>query len=1169
MADLEVKTWGPTRVSPGQTIDYIIEVRNDGVRPAENAVLVDSLPSQVKYISSAGGGIYRWETHEVIWKLGTISAKSKKILSVKVEVQGGLPGHSFFANEIMIGTTSDEIDTYIYPESKINNIQEYIEYNPVNIESTEFLPPLDFQNELNDPLFRDMYDYSKELGYRETNIFGKIKLSNGSTIDQKFMISDQNKEIVIVTKYYDPSSPDNNNGSTLIKIDEGENISVFNRGGGITLDNTQLTPFGTSQNCNYGNRLRNCMNDKIPNIALDSAAYLLAGIPKIVYNLVKLTWDTIWLSIDCIKCQDPELSEQEIKRFCEGCFEKVAAIPMHTVEMVPFVGDLTWCAIRSTDPTYDSCTYCNYKTRCSNPWFGIPDTVMTLHCSAECEWIDAETYPVSDPKYRPLAFCPEDKVCRKIDSNNAACVSPKNTNSHTNQVTTAGDPNMKYGLEGNILAGQKLNYKVEYNNEGEGIAFGVYFTDTLDAALDDSTLEIGPVIDTHTGTQIAPPGNYNPATRTITWMVGEVGPSQGGYAEFSINAKSNAQHGTEIINYGTVYFPSVPETTRTNGVVSYIPYTITATAGSGGTIEPSGTVLVSPGAYQSFTITPNTGYHVEDVKVDDSSVGKVLTYTFPSVATNYTIEATFEKDDKDGDGMLDDWEIAHGLNPNDPSDANLDPDNDGLTNLQEYQNGTNPNNSDTDNDGMPDGWEVMYGLNPNLDDSSSDKDNDGYSNLEEYQSGSNPNDSNSIPNQLPVSSAGQDQNAIVGTPVTLDGSGSYDPEGATITYLWSFKNVPPGSSVNDNSLSPNASDAKPTFIPDLDGSYKLNLIVNDGSINSTPDEVIITAKKPNVAPNANAGPDQNVLTGTTVYLNGNGSSDPDNGPMPLSYLWSFYGIPPAPGSSLTNEDIMDKNKANASFIPDVDGMYTVRLTVSDGDRASNDDTVVISSTPNVPPNANAGSDITITLGQTATLNGSASNDPDNGPSPITYSWRFVTVPSGSQAGNEDIAGSNTVSASFTPDVVGTYVLELTVSDGLDYGYDNVAVTLIKKAGTLCSILGNNPNPLIPDIDIFKFRGTKGETVTIRIEANPPQAGLGKRLTLILTDKIKGTVLLKLEQSVLPNEITAKLPATGEYLITVAEQILTTKDKRFKGDYCLTLKARPETYQTLAPYLWVE
>ena len=170
--------------------------------------------------------------------------------------------------------------------------------------------------------------------------------------------------------------------------------------------------------------------------------------------------------------------------------------------------------------------------------------------------------------------------------------------------------------------------------------------------------------------------------------------------------------------------------------------------------------------------------------------------------------------------------------------------------------------------------------------------------------------------------------------------------------------------------------------------------------------------------------------------------------MPLSYLWSFYGIPPTPGSSLTDADITDKNKANASFIPDVDGMYTIRLTVSDGDLASNDDTVVISSTPNVPPNANAGADMTINLGETAVLDGSLSNDPDKGPQPLTYGWRFVSVASGSQIGNEGIKGADTVSPSFVPDVAGTYVLELMVSDGLDFAFDNVAVTVSSQILTL-------------------------------------------------------------------------------------------------------------------------
>jgi hypothetical protein len=122
---------------------------------------------------------------------------------------------------------------------------------------------------------------------------------------------------------------------------------------------------------------------------------------------------------------------------------------------------------------------------------------------------------------------------------------------------------------------------------------------------------------------------------------------------------------------------------------------------------------------------------------------------------------------------------------------------------------------------------------------------------------------------------------------------------------------------------------------------------------------------------------------------------------------------------------------------------------------------------------------------------------------------------------------------------------------------------------ICLFLGNDPKLLLPDIDIFKFSGAKGETVTIWLEADPPEAGSGKRVTLILTDKIRGTVLVKLDRSALPNKIIARLPATGEYLITVAEQLLTPKGNRYRGKYCLTLGADPKTSQTLAPAVRVE
>jgi hypothetical protein len=70
-------------------------------------------------------------------------------------------------------------------------------------------------------------------------------------------------------------------------------------------------------------------------------------------------------------------------------------------------------------------------------------------------------------------------------------------------------------------------------------------------------------------------------------------------------------------------------------------YTITASAGTGGSISPAGAVQVAQGADRSFTITPSTGYAIADVTVDGSSVGAAGAYTFHDVAANHTIVATF------------------------------------------------------------------------------------------------------------------------------------------------------------------------------------------------------------------------------------------------------------------------------------------------------------------------------------------------------------------------------------------------------------------------------------------------------------------------------------------------------------------------------------------------
>lgn len=156
--------------------------------------------------------------------------------------------------------------------------------------------------------------------------------------------------------------------------------------------------------------------------------------------------------------------------------------------------------------------------------------------------------------------------------------------------------------------------------------------------------------------------------------------------------------------------------------------------------------------------------------------------------------------DTDDDSMPDGWEVNYGLNPNDDMDADIDSDGDGLTNLEEFYLGREPNDSDTDDDGlldgiedenhngvvdagetdpcdadtdddgltdgeesdiyntdplssdtdgdsMPDKWEVDNGLEPLVDDAADDADGDGFDNLKEYNKGTDPQDPESHPSR--------------------------------------------------------------------------------------------------------------------------------------------------------------------------------------------------------------------------------------------------------------------------------------------------------------------------------------------------------------------------------------------------------------------------------------
>ncbi|RKZ90853.1 MAG: hypothetical protein DRQ40_10535, partial [Gammaproteobacteria bacterium] len=193
-------------------------------------------------------------------------------------------------------------------------------------------------------------------------------------------------------------------------------------------------------------------------------------------------------------------------------------------------------------------------------------------------------------------------------------------------------------------------------------------------------------------------------------------------------------------------------------------------------------------------------------------------------------------------------------------------------------------------------------------------------------------------NSPPVADAGADQNVIANFPVTLNGIASSDADLDQLGYSWSLVSTPiawtkwPG----DWPLLFEGRDANPTFTPTLNGEYRLRLTVNDRELSSVADEVLITVtgNAANSAPTADAGIDQSVTVGDAVFLDGGGSSDPDNDT--LIYNWTIE-IRPL-GSSAA---IGDPSFETPKFVPDVEGSYEVQLIVNDGQENSNPDTMTV------------------------------------------------------------------------------------------------------------------------------------------------------------------------------------------------------------------------------------
>ena len=185
-------------------------------------------------------------------------------------------------------------------------------------------------------------------------------------------------------------------------------------------------------------------------------------------------------------------------------------------------------------------------------------------------------------------------------------------------------------------------------------------------------------------------------------------------------------------------------------------------------------------------------------------------------------------------------------------------------------------------------------------------------------------------NDPPSADAGPDQIVEAGDHVTLDASGSSDPEGMVLSYDWQIDSSTDTVKFSDNNA------VKPGFTaPGNGGWVKFQLTVTDDNGKTDTDSVTITiGAETTTPPDAAAGPDQTVNDGDAVTLDGSGSSDPDG--TITKYLWAQIEGP--------DVKLSDSSAVNPTFTApaiDKDSIFVFQLTVEDNDGLNDIDTVTI------------------------------------------------------------------------------------------------------------------------------------------------------------------------------------------------------------------------------------
>ena len=501
-----VQAIGPRYVSPGETVNMGYIVHNVLTETLTNVVVVAHPPEEVVYLQSTPDGAYWPDRHQVVWKLGDLAPDEVIHLVIQVRYKWGLAAH------LMTYSNGSIVAENL--ASDLLDLQEYLEYEELTITSYEELSDQALNDIMvADPELNALYLDAQSQGF---DYYGSARLEHLS--DGRDQVSlpmiDISKpaEEIYLHRVVDQAHRIHNFAGYVLGNSPTASYEYVYESGETTIWN----PFGTV----YG-PVQRSTDESCSTLGCTDYSYFDCLRNCLIKNIHSNQFNPVYSSA-CSTCY-----KYGTAAACNSCAASMAFWRSDIIK-------------NSVDNCEKSCNLDEDGWKCDEPNRECSGShqVLVTPC-VDCEYDTQNNYlePCGDGKR-----CIQGK-CEPYDN--------------PTEVVTASDPNdMLAPMD--VTPGQTISYTIRYENVGEGTAYGVYVESELPALYDPNSLDV------HDG------GIYLASPRVLLWDVGELGPGVGGQVSFEVQVPAEAVSGTVIVASATVYFPSVPETTPTNEVLSIV-----------------------------------------------------------------------------------------------------------------------------------------------------------------------------------------------------------------------------------------------------------------------------------------------------------------------------------------------------------------------------------------------------------------------------------------------------------------------------------------------------------------------------------------------------------------------------------------------------------------------